>query len=93
MVLAWQVESSLRCPDCNIYYEEFDPQRGGHIHAYFPRAQTCMGCKVKQDKYDAVTENSKKSPGATNGLQMILVKNDEAPNIRSPLTKKPILPR
>jgi len=93
MVMAWQIEKSLRCPDCNIYYEEFDPQRGGHVHAYYPKAQTCLGCKAKQDSYDAIRENNKDSSSVTNGLYMILERNESAPNIRSPLTKKPILPR
>lgn len=91
MVMAWKVERALRCYDCNTYYEEFDPKRGGHVHAYYPKARYCMGCKAKQDKYDSVREDDKH--GAMNGLQIDLEKNESIPNIRSPLTKRPIIQR
>jgi hypothetical protein len=93
MVMVHHIEKAERCPDCGTYYEEWDPLRGGHVHAYFPKPSYCLGCKSKQDSYDATRENASNEQGATNGLQMQLVKNDQAPYIRSPLTKMPIIPR
>ncbi len=89
MVLAWLTEKALRCPDCGTYYEEWDPKRGGHHHAYFPKVRTCMGCKAKEDMYSAVRENND-SPTATHGLQMDLVRNENAPPLLSPMNNKPI---
>lgn len=93
MVVAWKIERALRCPDCNTYYEEYAPELGGHVHAYFPKATYCLGCKAKQDKYDAVRENSKDDNSATSGLQIQLEKNPASPNLHSPLTKRPIIQR
>lgn len=89
MVMAWMIEKSLRCPDCNTYYEEWDTTGSGHLHAYFPKSTYCMGCKAKQDAYDAVRSNDDKG-SITNGLQMLLNRNEEATPIRSPVTGKPI---
>jgi len=86
MVTAWSIEQAAKCPDCGIYYDEFDPLKGGHIHAYYPKAKTCMGCKAKQDLYEAHRENDK----SVNGLQVYLEKNPSTPNLRSPLNGKPI---
>ena len=78
------------CPDCGVYYEEWDVKKGGHIHAYYPKANYCMGCKSKQDKYDAIRENESGKTSAMNGIQMDLEKNPAAGNLVSPMTNKPI---
>jgi len=90
MVMAWSIEQALICPDCGTYYEEWDPTKGGHIHAYWPKPIRCLGCKAKSDSYSAVRENDK-SNSATHGIQMTLIKNPQAPSIRSPLNGKPIV--
>ena len=92
MVLAWKIEKALQCPDCGTYYEEWDPKQGGHVHAYFPRERFCLGCKAKQDKYSAIRENAGDRSDITNGLQMTLVRNENLPNIKSPVNNKPIPP-
>jgi len=90
MVMAWTIEKSLRCPDCNTYYEVWDEDKGGHRHAYFPKVQYCMGCKAKEDAYSAIRENHKDNDSATHGIQMNLTLNEAAPGLRSPLNHKPI---
>lgn len=89
MLLAWAIEKAERCPDCGTYYEEWDPEKGGHVHAYFPQHLICLGCKAKEDAYVMQKENS----GVTEGLQMSLIRNPDAQPIRSPLTHKPIHPK
>ena len=91
MVLAWLTEKSLRCPDCGTYYEEWDAAKGGHHHAYFPKAEFCMGCKAKEDQYEAMRINNDESgSGNLHGLQMNLTPNQAVPGLRSPMNGKPI---
>jgi len=93
MVLAWQMETAERCPDCGTYYEEWDPKTGGHVHAYYARSLYCLGCKAKADLHAAVQENQGKGEkSVTNGLQVRLERNENAPRLRSPQTGKPINP-
>lgn len=90
MVLASLFEKALRCPDCNTYYEEWDPKQGGHIHAYYPKTNVCLGCKAKQSAYSALTDDAKDHPERTFGVQVRLERNPEAPGIKSPQTQRPI---
>jgi hypothetical protein len=90
MLLAWTLERASRCPECNTYYEEWDPKSGGHIHSYFPKSRTCLGCKAIQGAYAANSENAQNEGRKNHGFQVVLEKNEDTPNIRSPVTNKPI---
>lgn len=36
------------CPHCGTRAEEWDPQAGGHRHAYGGHKAFCRGCEVKE---------------------------------------------
>lgn len=40
----WQYVREQRTCTCGTRPEEWDPEQGGHRHAYFPQITTCPGC-------------------------------------------------
>lgn len=71
----WMLEQRITCPQCNTRLEEWDPEKGGDINAYYPQTFIDPGCKVIHDAYDAERENSKDADGVPhmNGVRVRLV--------------------
>lgn len=57
----YEIHERTRCPSCGTRPEEWDPEQGGHDHAYTWEIHRCWGCaeKAKGDaeitrkKYDS----------------------------------------
>jgi hypothetical protein len=80
----------MMCPQCHTYYDEWDPTKGGDVHAYYPQNHTCLGCKARDDAYAAarVDARERDSDTATHGLQVRLVRNETASKPPLPLAGK-----
>lgn len=73
------IEQGLKCPECGTRHDEWDPKLGGDIHAYYPESFLDLGCKVREDAYDAIRENAKSADGKMgniNGMKVRLVPRD-----------------
>lgn len=44
----WHIRQQEACPSCGTRPDEWDPERGGHRHAYIARKKRCYGCEQKQ---------------------------------------------
>lgn len=77
-VIAWIWEKAVTCSECGTRYEEWDPELGGDIFAYYPETYLDPGCKVIHDAYDAEKENRKDQDGHSNmnGVKVKLVSKE-----------------
>jgi hypothetical protein len=76
VVLTHEIERLTRCRDCGTKPEEWDPKKGGDIHAYYGETWTCEGCKAKEDVMDAAVKNAGKG-GSVAGVKTKLVTKEE----------------
>jgi hypothetical protein len=70
--LWWHIHELGRCPECGTRYDEWDPTKGGHDHAYVHELRKCWGCVEKAKGEDKVTD--KMGPG----VSVSLTRNPEA---------------
>lgn len=47
LALWWQIYDSEKCPSCGTREDEWDPDKGGHDHAYRWEIRQCWGCAEK----------------------------------------------
>lgn len=45
--LWWLIRDRERCPQCGTRADEWDPEQGGHDHAYRHELRKCWGCDEK----------------------------------------------
>lgn len=53
--LWWLIHDRQRCPSCGTRPDEWDPAKGGDLHAYAASAVHCRGCQVlapAQEEFD-----------------------------------------
>lgn len=67
----WSIHEAQKCPRCGTREEEWDPQRGGSIHAYHAVEHKCWGCVAK----DGAEKKLERDPAP--GLSVRLVRNPE----------------
>lgn len=61
--LAWQLHELERCPSCGTRPAEWDPARGGDLHAYEAVTVHCRGCEVKaqgDEEFDRVRKQHRR---------------------------------
>jgi len=62
-MLAFRIESGLRCQLCGTAEWEWDPKQGGSKFAYEPVGHDCKGCYVKEVAQQ--TDEGERFPGRT----------------------------
>jgi hypothetical protein len=65
MYLAWKREV---CPDCGTRESEWDPEQGGHRHAFISGNRRCAGCELLESERDAIDDDEK-------GIKVFLTPN------------------
>lgn len=78
--MAWVLEKRHICKECGTRHEEWDPDQGGDLHAYYAVTWTDLGCKAQMDAIDAARENSKDADGKMgnlNGLKVRLIPKEQ----------------
>lgn len=60
------------CPGCGTRPEEWDPDRGGHRHAYRAETLQCEGCLKRERAEQALAKEKNPPPG----MHVTLVRND-----------------
>ncbi len=71
--IVWQLHRAAVHPPCGTRPEEWDPDRGGHEHAYMAEIRACRGCET-------LASGQKQLPKALERLggHIVLVRNPEA---------------
>lgn len=78
-MITWVLEQRLTCEKCGTRHDEWDPEKGGDLHAYYAQTFTDFGCKVVEDAYDAARKNSLKDRDGVpmmNGVRVRLVRKE-----------------
>lgn len=57
--LWWYVRERQTCPQCGTRDEEWDPQQGGHRHAYVATVETCRGCQALKTRESGLTDTER----------------------------------
>jgi hypothetical protein len=73
--MALWLEKAQECPQCGTRYDDFDPRKGGHIHAYYAKTFVCEGCRIGEDAYSAAVDNAREVGRESRGLKVRLVPN------------------
>ncbi len=71
-MIVWMMDQKLKCADCGTRQEEWDPKKGGVMHAYHVSRYTCLMCKNIEDTYEDVRKKSNKGK-LPNGFKVRLV--------------------
>lgn len=71
--MAWWIEQAEACPQCGTRYDDWDPKKGGDVHAYYAQTYTCMGCRAAEDAYSAASDNARELKRDAYGLKVRLV--------------------
>jgi hypothetical protein len=75
-ILTHLIEKKLACPDCGTREDEWNPQKGGLLHAYHTERFTCRNCANIEGAYaDARFMDGKKKGQLPPGLKIRLVPN------------------
>jgi hypothetical protein len=64
------VRNKQTCGRCGTRAEEWDPEQGGHRHAYLAQADVCRGCQALEARENAMTDEQR---GA--GVHIVLRRN------------------
>jgi hypothetical protein len=76
----WEhVRSLTACGGCGTRPEEWDPNRGGHPHAYRAVPEPCPGCQQLESLRATL---SKRDPAETRGIHVKLIRNEEVRRAR-----------
>lgn len=59
----YEIHKREACPSCGTRPDEWDPDKGGHDHAYLAQLQQCPGCATKAPADKKASE--KPEPGWT----------------------------
>lgn len=66
--LWWQVHERERCESCGIRPAEFDPKRGGGLHAFEAVDVHCRGCEIRAQGEDWFDKHKKELRRGTSML-------------------------
>lgn len=68
----WYVRTKETCSGCGTRRDEWNPDKGGHEHAYVATARRCHGCAALEEY-----KNSDRVPQGIRGLQLLLKPNPD----------------
>lgn len=66
--LLWQKLQNETCNQCGTHPDDWDPDKGGHIHAWVATKHPCKGCARVADGHKRMEKELK--PGDTVGLKL-----------------------
>jgi hypothetical protein len=61
------IQDRQTCQQCGTRPDEWDPEQGGHRHAYLARVEVCRGCQAKHQRDKALTDEQRQP-----GVQVVL---------------------
>jgi DNA-directed RNA polymerase subunit RPC12/RpoP len=72
--MVWLTDTKTRCPDCGTREDEWDPKKGGSLHAYHVSSYICINCKNVEDEYeDARIKEGKRKGSLPAGFKVRLI--------------------
>lgn len=79
--LSWLVWSREACSSCGTRPDEWNPERGGHLHAYEAVRHVCRGCEVRARAEKDLAKDAEKGVkgGVRGGTSIVLVPTTEVP--------------
>jgi hypothetical protein len=81
--MAWYIEKALACPMCGTRKDEWDPQQGGHLHAFEAKSWICHGCRITQE----VTSTAHKDNPDLHGIKVRLQPTKFHPSYKAGVEK------
>lgn len=71
--LAFMREKATICRDCGTRLDDWDPDKGGHRHAFVGDVQRCPGCELLEQEQ----ENVRRDMTSMRGIKVRLKPNPE----------------